>query len=64
MATILPDPKKIKSFRSEPAFAAWLAANHARENEVWLKVHKKSSGLPTVTAAQALDVLPEARTRA
>ena len=56
MAPIIPDPKKIKSFRTEAAFAAWLAANHARENEVWLKIHKKSTGLPTVTAAQALDV--------
>jgi uncharacterized protein YdeI (YjbR/CyaY-like superfamily) len=56
MASIVPDPKKTKSFRTEAAFAAWLAANHARENEVWLKIHKKSTGLPTVTAAQALDV--------
>jgi uncharacterized protein YdeI (YjbR/CyaY-like superfamily) len=33
-----------------------MKANHARETEIWLKIHKKSSGLPTVTAAQALDV--------
>jgi hypothetical protein len=56
MAPIVPDPKKIKSFRTEAAFEAWLAANHARETELWLKVHKKGSGLPTVTCAQALDV--------
>jgi uncharacterized protein YdeI (YjbR/CyaY-like superfamily) len=56
MAQIIPDPKKIKSFRTEAAFEAWLAANHARETELWLKVHKKDSGLPTVTCAQALDV--------
>jgi uncharacterized protein YdeI (YjbR/CyaY-like superfamily) len=56
MAPIIPDPKKIKSFRSEAAFGAWLAANHARETEPWLKIHKKDSGLPTVTYAQALDV--------
>ncbi len=30
--------------------------HHARETELWLKIHKKGSGLPTVTAAQALDV--------
>ena len=34
----------------------WLAANHDRETELWLKIHKKDSGLPTVTNAQALDV--------
>ena len=56
MAPIIPDPKKIKSFRTEAAFATWLAANHARETELWLKFHKKGSGLPTVTGAQALDV--------
>jgi uncharacterized protein YdeI (YjbR/CyaY-like superfamily) len=51
-----PNPKKIKSFKTEAAFESWLSANHARETELWLKIHKKSSGLPTVTAAQALDV--------
>jgi uncharacterized protein YdeI (YjbR/CyaY-like superfamily) len=56
MAPIVPDPKKIKSFRSEAAFEAWMKANHARETEIWVKIHKKSSGLPTVTNLQALDV--------
>jgi uncharacterized protein YdeI (YjbR/CyaY-like superfamily) len=56
MAPIIPDPKKIKSFRTEAAFERWLAANHDRETELWLKIHKKGAGLPTVTYAQALDV--------
>jgi uncharacterized protein YdeI (YjbR/CyaY-like superfamily) len=56
MAPIIPDPKKIKGFRTQEAFEAWLAANHARETELWLKIHKKGSGVPTVTYAQALDV--------
>ena len=56
MAPVIPDPRKIKSFRTEAAFAAWMKANHARETELWLKIHKKGSGLPTVTNAQALDV--------
>ena len=56
MAPVIPDPKKIKSFRTEAAFEAWMKANHARETEIWLKIHKKGSGLPTVTNAQALDV--------
>ena len=41
---------------TEAAFAAWMKANHARETELWLKIHKKGSGLPTVSNAQALDV--------
>jgi uncharacterized protein YdeI (YjbR/CyaY-like superfamily) len=56
MAPIVPDPKKIKSFRTQARFSIWLAANHARETELWLKIHKKDSGVPTVTHAQALDV--------
>lgn len=56
MAAIIPDPKKIKSFKNQAAFAAWLAKNHARETEIWLKVYKKDSGIPSVTCPEALDV--------
>jgi len=56
MAPIVPNPKKIKTFRTEAAFERWMKANHARETEIWLKIHKKDSGLPTVTLGQALDV--------
>jgi uncharacterized protein YdeI (YjbR/CyaY-like superfamily) len=56
MAPVIPDPRKIKSFRTEAAFAAWMKANHARETEIWLKIHKKGSGLATVSNAEALDV--------
>jgi uncharacterized protein YdeI (YjbR/CyaY-like superfamily) len=56
MAQVVPDPNKIKSFRSEAEFEKWLRANHDRETELWLKVHKKDSGLPSITTAQALDV--------
>jgi uncharacterized protein YdeI (YjbR/CyaY-like superfamily) len=56
MAPIIPDPRRIRTFRTQTAFERWLAANHARETEVWLKIHKKASGLPTVSAVEALDV--------
>jgi len=56
MAPIIPNPRKIKSFRTEAAFEKWMAANHDRETEIWLKIYKKGSGKPTVTVAQALDV--------
>ncbi len=56
MAPIVPDPKKMRSFRSEAAFEKWLATNHDRETVLWLKIHKKDSGLATVTYAEALDV--------
>jgi uncharacterized protein YdeI (YjbR/CyaY-like superfamily) len=56
MAPVIPNPKRIKSFRSAAAFAAWLSANHDKQPELWLKIHKKASGLPTVSAAEALEV--------
>ena len=57
MAPVVPDPKKIKVFRSEAAFEAWLRRNHARETEIWLRIYKKGAGKATVTVAQALDVV-------
>ena len=56
MGTIVPDPSRIKSFKTAAEFERWLRANHDREPEIWLKIHKKGSGLPTVTAPEALDV--------
>jgi uncharacterized protein YdeI (YjbR/CyaY-like superfamily) len=56
MAPVIPNPRRIKSFRDEAAFERWLSAHHDREPELWLKVFKKDSGVPTVTCAQALDV--------
>jgi hypothetical protein len=44
MAPIVPNPKKIKAFTSEAAFAAWMRANHARETEIWLRIYKKGAG--------------------
>ena len=57
MAPVVPNPKKIKAFRTEAAFEAWLRANHARETEIWLRIYKKGAGQPTVTNVQALDVV-------
>ena len=57
MAPVVVDPAKVHAFRTAVAFEAWLRKHHARETEIWLKIHKKDSGLPSVTAAEALDVV-------
>jgi uncharacterized protein YdeI (YjbR/CyaY-like superfamily) len=57
VAPVIPNPKRIKSFRSQAAFASWLGRNHDKEPEVWLRIFKKASGHPTVTVAEALDVV-------
>jgi len=55
MAAVVVDPKKVKSFRTQAAFEAWLAKHHESETELWLKIHKKDSGAPSVTQAEAID---------
>jgi uncharacterized protein YdeI (YjbR/CyaY-like superfamily) len=56
MPSVTPHPARIKSFRTEAAFERWLSANHTSAVEVWIRIYKKGSGVPTITAAQALDV--------
>jgi uncharacterized protein YdeI (YjbR/CyaY-like superfamily) len=57
MAPIVPDPKKIKSFKTEDAFEQWMRKNHGKETEIWLRIYKKASGVPSVDNVQALDVV-------
>jgi len=56
MAPVQPDPARIKPFRTPAAFERWLAGNHGRETEIWVRIYKKATGMPTVTHAEALDV--------
>jgi uncharacterized protein YdeI (YjbR/CyaY-like superfamily) len=39
------------------AWEAWLAEHHERSAGVWLRIAKKGSGVPSVTAHEALDVV-------
>ena len=52
-----PDAKYMRSFATPKALETWMRANHAKAPELWLKVHKKDSGLKSVTCAEALDVM-------
>src|SRR5688572_6878188 len=47
---------RIKPFPTETAFEEWLAARHATEKEVWIRIYKTGSGVPTITPVQATDV--------
>jgi uncharacterized protein YdeI (YjbR/CyaY-like superfamily) len=47
---------RVKPFATEAAFEEWLAANHASAKEVWIKIYKAGSGVPTITPVQATDV--------
>ncbi len=56
MPPVTPHPEKIRGFACAQDFENWLKQNHDQEDELWLKIHKKVAGLPTVTYAEALDV--------
>lgn len=56
MAVVFVDPEKVHGFKTAKLFEKWLKANHDRESEVWVKIHKKGSGLPSVTPAECIDV--------
>jgi uncharacterized protein YdeI (YjbR/CyaY-like superfamily) len=55
VATVVVDPKNVRAFASQAAFEAWLAKNHDRAAEVWIKIYKKGSGKPSIDASQAID---------
>ena len=57
MAPVFPNPRTIKTFRTEASFESWMRKNHARANEVWLRIYKKDSGVPSIRIAEALDVV-------
>ena len=56
MASVTVDPKNVHEFADEQSFFDWLARNYDKEDEVWIKIHKVSSGLASVTPKQAIDV--------
>ncbi len=56
MAAVVPNPNTIRAFATLKAFEQWLSKHHASESEVWIKIYKKGSGKPTITAVEAVDV--------
>jgi uncharacterized protein YdeI (YjbR/CyaY-like superfamily) len=50
------DGKPVLAFASEAEWEAWLDAEHASSDGVWLKFAKKGSGVETVVYAEALEV--------
>ncbi len=50
------DGVEIIHFHDAAAFEAWLEANVEHQPGVWLKVAKLGSGIPSLTADEAVDV--------
>jgi uncharacterized protein YdeI (YjbR/CyaY-like superfamily) len=48
--------QEVPGFASVEDFAAWMEANHATADEVWVPLPKKGTPVPSVTRGEALDV--------
>lgn len=57
MAAIEVNPAHVREFADAAAFYDWLSQHHHSQAEVWIKIHKLSSGLPSITPVQAIDVV-------
>ena len=57
MAAIEVNPAHVQEFIDADAFHEWLSRHHDQQSEVWIKIHKVGSGLPSITAKQAIDVV-------
>jgi uncharacterized protein YdeI (YjbR/CyaY-like superfamily) len=57
MPPVIVDSTKVREFIDAGSFYEWLAKNHDREEEVWIKIHKVNSGLKSISAKQAIDVV-------
>jgi uncharacterized protein YdeI (YjbR/CyaY-like superfamily) len=56
MAPVRVDPDKVREFPDAASFYAWLGEHHDKADEVWIKIHKKGSRLPSITPVDAIDV--------
>lgn len=57
MAPVIVDPTRVRTFEDADAFHDWLAKNHDREPEVWIKIHKKASGLKSINHVEAIETV-------
>ena len=47
---------KVLEFGDPGSFYSWLETHHDIEENVWVKLHKVKSGLPSVTPEQAIEM--------
>ena len=56
MAAVKIDPAHVREFADARAFEDWLSGHHDEGDEIWIKIHKVGSGLPSITPKEAIDV--------
>lgn len=48
------DPDRAQAFATRADFGCWLAAHHAQESEIWVRIHKTASGIASITWGDAV----------
>lgn len=51
------DSSRVHEFRDAASFYKWLGKNHDKEDEVWIRIFKVASGIPSITPVEAIDVV-------
>ena len=57
MAPVEVDPAHIREFPDPESFHRWLSENHDTVPEVWIKVHKRASGLKSINPEEAIEAV-------
>ena len=52
----MPTPRDVRFFETPADLRAWFEANHETATELWLGYHHKSTGRPSVTWREVVDV--------
>lgn len=57
MAPVVVPEAALREFTDFRAFYDWLAENHDKADEVWIRIFKKGSGRATITPIEAIDAV-------
>ncbi len=57
MAPVKVDPAKLREFKTAESFYKWLGRHHDKADELWIRIHKRGSGLKSITPQEAIDVV-------
>ena len=56
MAPVTVNPDAVHEFKTVAALDRWYARHHKSDDELWIKIHKKGSGLASVTNVEGFEV--------
>ncbi|MBL0940425.1 MAG: YdeI/OmpD-associated family protein [Gemmatimonadaceae bacterium] len=57
MPPVVVHPDRIREFADRKSFYTWLSKHHDSAEEIWIRIFKKDSGHPTITAVEAIEVV-------